>query len=316
MSKSKKTVIREAESPVATPTEATSKAMMMANIVNGMAKMTPLDLTYLHNAAMDLIGKEASSIPNDAAAKNLASVNSSDAIKEDINEIFPGEALSEDMKEKAATLFEAAVNARVIEKEGAIEQRYEDRLNEEVDKINDTLLGQVDQYLTYVAEQWMKQNKVAVDQSIRTTLAEDFISGLHRLVSEHYVTIPEDRVDVVEALSVKVQELEEKLNVQINENIEKSEKLKTYEKEEAIQEVSEGLAMTQIDKLKKLSEGVDFGADIETYKKKLRVIRENYFKSNSGKRKSEMIVESGSTGNVPSSGIDALAQYIANSVKN
>ncbi len=319
MSKGKtKKQIEEAVAPQATPTDASSKAMMMAQIVNGMAQMSPMDMTHFFTQAQALIGTEASSIPDGTAQKNLASVNSAGAVKEDLDNILAGEQLSEELKEKASTLFEAAINTRVALKEAEIEELYENRLNEEIDILTEEFTEKADQYLTYVAEQWLKENKTQVDTSIRTELAEEFIKGLFNLFNEHYVTIPEDKTDVVETMAEEIATLRQRLDDQINENIETKKKLEVYSRDEALKEVSEGLALTQAAELKKLTEGFD-SADLEGFKKKALILREQHFKSKPKNSTAQVITENAplkteEKSNNPS--MSRLVEFMRNSAKN
>jgi hypothetical protein len=313
-----KTINEQAQSPQAFPTEATSKAMLMANVLDVMGKMSRMDLTKWHDQAMAMIGHEADSIPSGTAAKNLASVGSSGAVNEELAEILAGENLSEDFRSKAAILFEAAVGAKVAVKTAEIEEMFESRLNEEIDQVSTGLQEKVDMYLSHVAKEFIKENKVQVRQTIRTELAEDFITGMYKLFTEHYVSIPEDRVDVVEALSTKVKELQEELNHQINENIEKAKQLEGFQKGEALEEVSEGLAMTQKDKLKKLSEGIAYSGNMDEYKNKLKVIRESFIKKPVGDAAglNDSVPEEKSDAPAPQTAIDRLVKHISKTVKN
>ena len=322
MSKGKTTkrVITEAEAPQAYPTEASSKAMMMANVVNGMAQMTPLDLSKFFTDWQAMIGHEADSIPNGAAAKNLASINSSQAVTEELNEILAGETLSEDIKAKTAVLFEAAVGTRVGVIRAEIEDEHDRILNEEIDEINETLTNQIDQYLTYVAEQWMKQNQAAVNSSIKSELAEDFIAGLYRLFSEHHVSIPENQIDVVESLTDEIANLREQLNIQIEENIQFSRARDVNLKEKVVAEITEGLAQTQISKIKKLAEGVDFGNDIEAFRNKVKILREAHFGSGKAVKPTKVLTEElvpeDKEPKAISPGLNKLRDYMENAVKN
>lgn len=208
----------------------------------------------------------------DMSAKNKASV----AMKEDIDAMFNGEELSEDFKAKATVVFEAAVNARIEEAKAELVEQYDQSFEQAKDEIQQEIAEKLDEYLDYIAEQWMEQNEVAVESSLRTEITEEFLTGFKTLCEEHNISLPEDKIDVVEELALRVEELEEKLNQTINENIELKKVTVEVEKEEIFQDVAEGLAQTQIEKLATLAEGVTFG-DAETYKKKLQIVKENYF---------------------------------------
>ena len=201
-------------------------------------------------------------------------------VKEDIDAMMGNEELSEEFKTKAATIFEAAVSAKVIEEVnnriGVFEENYKKELKEAKEEHQNAMSEKVDGYLNYVVEEWMKENELAVEKGIRSELVEDFMTGLKNLFTEHYIDIPEEKVDLVDDLFEKVEELEQKLDESINDNVEVKKQLAEYKKEETLREVSEGLADTEKEKLKTLSDGVDFEDD-EQYKEKIEVIKENYF---------------------------------------
>ena len=208
----------------------------------------------------------------------------------DVDSIFEDETISEDFKKKAATIFEARLyeKASIIEEE--LEEKYKSMLEEAITTIQEDLESKIDDYITYVAEQWMEENKLAVDTGLRAELAEDFIVGLKNLFSEHYVDIPEDKVDVVEELSEKVVELESKLSEAIDLNIQIKKDLIESKKQEVIRGICEGLTDTQVEKMKTLAESVNFVAEDE-YKEKLEVIKESYFTQSIKKADPEQLHE-------------------------
>lgn len=320
--KSKKQIDEQAVAPEATPTKASSKAWMMANVVDGMMKMAPADLEPHFQEWMDLIGKENQVIPDGTAEKNLASVKSTNAVvSEELKEILETETLSEETKERAAVLFEAAVSTKVAFIKAQLEEDNEKRLDEEIDKINETVLAQIDQYLTYVAEQWVKENKVQVKRTIKTELAESLIRGMYQVFKEHNVSIPDEQVDAVEALSEEIESLRKKLNDQINENITFSKELEQYKKDEVISKETEGLALTQVDKIKKLAEGIDFGNDLETFRKKVKILKESQVPTSKLKTTTTELVQEvieeeqkEDTNKKSVSDMKSLARYITNSV--
>ncbi len=252
-----------------------SRAGMMAQATTQMAVM---DKSMLAQVLAMMNSKEfAKNIPDDAAEKNRQSVEMKGAVKEDVEELFDGEQLSEEFKEKTAVLFEAAVTARVNQVKVELEEQFENKLQEEVEELTETLTQHMDQYLSYVAEQWVKENEIAIESSLRNELAESFISGLKDLFEQHYVQFPEDKVDIVEALTKKVETLENELNEQINTNIELVEAVQEYSKEQLIEEASKGLALSQAEKFKTLCESVEFDLDEEQFTKKINIIKEKYF---------------------------------------
>lgn len=263
-----------AQSIEAKPSDA-SKAGMMAQAMTSMAAM---DKSQLDQVLQMMNSKQfASTIPDGAADQNRASVAMKSAVKEDVAELFGSEELSETFKEKATVLFEAAVNARLIHEVEQLEEAYQQRLEEEVENIAESLSEQIDHYLSFATKEWMTENKVAVESSLKNELAEQFITGLRNLFAEHYVQFPEEQVDVVEALAEKVEELESQLNEQINKNIELDKLVEDHQKQEIFAQVAEGLALTQVDKFRTLAEGIDFDSDAEKYQSKLAIIKENYF---------------------------------------
>jgi hypothetical protein len=202
------------------------------------------------------------------------------AMKEDLDALFHGENLSENFMNKAATIFEAAVTARVNSLEEKIQEQYAEILEQVTEELKEELTTKVDDYLNYVVEEWVKENELAVESGLRSELTEDFIAGLRNLFVEHYIDIPEEKVDVVEEMTSKVVELEGKLNEQISSAVEMRKLIIEYAKREAFHDICEGLTSTQVEKMKSLSEGVEFST-VEDYTQSLLTLRENYFPTKS-----------------------------------
>jgi hypothetical protein len=198
------------------------------------------------------------------------------SMKEDLDALFNGENLSEDFMKKAATIFEAAVTARANKIEEKLQEQYAEILEEVTEQLKEEMTEKVDDYLNYVVEEWVKDNELAIESGLRSELTEDFIAGLRNLFTEHYIDIPEDKVDVIEEMTSQVVELETKLNEQISSAVEMKKQLNEYAKREAFYEICEGLTSTQIEKMKSLSEGVEF-TSLEDYAESLKTLRENYF---------------------------------------
>ena len=211
-------------------------------------------------------------------------------VKDDMDALVQGEDLSEEFKTKASTIFEAAVSAKVLSEVNQrieeLETSYKKEIAEAKEDHLSTVTEKVDGYLNYVVEEWMKENELAVEKGIRSELVEDFMTGLKNLFTEHYIDIPEEKVDLVDDLFEKVEELEQKLDESINTNVDVKKELAEYKREETLREVSEDLADTEKEKLGKLAEGIDF-EDKSQYTEKLEVIKENYFP----KQQSETITE-------------------------
>jgi hypothetical protein len=202
-------------------------------------------------------------------------------IEEDVSALLSGEDLSEEFKEKAKTVFEAALNARTEQIEEAVVKYYEQKLVEEVESIKEELTSRVDSYLEYVADEWIQENALAVESGLKTEMTESFLSGMKGLFEEHYVTIPEDRYDVLNSMVEKLDEMETKLNEQIEKNIALNKRLAESVTDVIFAEVSEGLALSQKDKLASLAENVEFDSE-EEYREKLVTLRESYFPKNAG----------------------------------
>ena len=207
-----------------------------------------------------------------ASAKKKAGKSMDEAV----NEIFSGEDLSEDFKERAAVLFETVVLEKVNVEVERLEEEFSSKLDEQAELATEDLTKKVDAYLDYVAEQWMEENTLAVESGIRSDIAESFISGLKELFSEHRIDVPEEEVDLVAEMAEKIEALEASLNEQIDTNIEVSKELDEAKKSDVFDTLSEGLAYTQAEKLRSLTEGLEY-VDLDDFKRKVEIIKENYF---------------------------------------
>ena len=213
-------------------------------------------------------------------------------IEEDVNALLGEEELSEDFKEKAKTIFEAAINSKVAEIKATLEEQYETALAEEVVEIKEALAERVDSYLEYVADEWMNENALAVEAGLKTEMTESFLTGMKGLFEEHYVSIPEDKYDVLESMVEKLDDMETKLNEQIEKNVVLNSRLSESVAEGILDQVSEGLAQTQKEKLASLSESVEFESETQ-YREKLETLKEAYFvsKKESSTAKTETLSE-------------------------
>ncbi len=229
-------------------------------------------------------------------------------IEEDVNALLGGEELSEEFKEKAKTIFEAAINAKVASIKEEIEAKYAAALDEQVAEAKEELAERVDSYLEYVSDEWFNENALAVEAGLKTEMTESFLGGMKSLFEEHYVTIPEDKYDVLESMVEKLDDMETKLNEQIEKNISLNKRLSESVADGILDEVSEGLAQTQKEKLAALSEGVEFESE-EEYREKLETLKESYFSSKvPTTAKSETLSEGVDTAPVTHSG--AMAHYL------
>ena len=197
-------------------------------------------------------------------------------IDEDVNALLGGEELSEEFKEKARVIFEAALTSKIKEVQESLEIQYAERLEEERESLKETLTERVDAYLEYVCEEWMTENELAIEHGLKTEMTESFLSGMKGLFEEHYVTIPEDKYDVLESMVEKLDDMETKLNEQIDKNIGLNKRLAESTADGVLNIVSEGLAETQKEKLASLAESVEFESE-EEYREKLETLKESYF---------------------------------------
>lgn len=298
-----------------------NKALQMSQAITLLQSMSGDEINNLLQTLQQNSQSAAASIPNDAAAKNAASIAMKGAISEEMNEIFGGEELTEEFKEKITTLFEAAVSAKVAVELTEMEEKFNTQLEEQSTQIAEELTDQVDKYLSYVAEEWVKENELAIEKSIRTQLAENFIIGLKELFDSHHINIPEDKVDVVEALTLKHDELVEQLNKVTVEKLELENALTEAVMEEVFNNTSSGLAMTEVAKFRTLAEGIEFNGDVDGYTKKLNIIKEKYFgkKTLTSKNSEKALVTElaeETSDDVTDSIVEKYAEAIAKAAKN
>ena len=218
------------------------------------------------------------------------------SVEDDLNALIQGEELSEEFREKAATIFEAAINSKVKGIQEELTASYEEKLVEEVASIKEELKDRVDSYLEYVADEWIAENQLAVESGLKEEMTESFISGMKSLFEEHYVTIPEEKYDVIESMVDKLDEMEGKLNEQIEKNIALNKRLAESVSDVVFAEVTDGLAQTQKDKLAGLVENVEFESET-AYREKLETLKESYFPTKVAQRNTaeNLTEEAGST---------------------
>ena len=212
-------------------------------------------------------------------------------IDDDVNALLGGEELTEEFKAKAKTIFEAAINSKVAEIRATIVEEHEARIAEEIAEEKEALQERVDSYLEYVSDEWMEENALAIEHGLKTELTESFLSGMRSLFEENYVTIPDDKYDVLESMVEKLDDMETKLNEQIEKNINLNSRLAESVADGILESVSGGLAATQKEKLASLAESVEFESE-ETYRDKLETLKESYFTSKtSSTSKTETLTE-------------------------
>ena len=242
-----------------------TKAGMISAMYGKLNSMKKVDLQASYGKVMG----EDLEVAGETVAETIDTTSELDALVE-------SEAtLSEEFKEKTAVIFEAAVKSKLSEEVDRLETQYKEELSEEVSSIKGDLVEKVDSYLNYVVESWMDENKVAVQNGLRTEIAETFMDKMKDLFTESYIDVPESKVDLVDELAEQVSELEEKLNAQTGDAIKLSEELEVLQRDAIIAEASRGLADTQVEKLKGLVEGIDF--DEDTFAQKVGIIIESHF---------------------------------------
>jgi hypothetical protein len=226
-------------------------------------------------------------------------------IEEDVNALLNGEDLSEEFQEKARTIFESALRSKVNQIRESLEVQYEERLIEEVKSIKEELEERLDAYLEYVSEEWVDENALAIETGLKEELTESFLGGLKQLFEEHYVSIPEEKYNVLEGMVEKLDDMETKLNEQIEKNIHLNKRLSESVADRIFNSISEGLATTQKEKLASLAESVEFESESE-YCEKLETLKESYFPSR--------VVSSTATVETLSEGVDVVPEYHSDSM--
>ena len=231
-------------------------------------------------------------------------------VQEDINALIAGEELSEEFQEKARTIFEAAINAKVAQIKEQLEAQNAEKFAEEVAAAKESLAERVDSYLEYLSDEWFEENALSVESGLKTEMTESFLSGMKSLFEEHYVTIPEEKYDVLESMVEKLDDMETKLNEQIEKNISLNSRLSESVADGILDEVSEGLASTQKEKLASLAESVEFESENQ-YRGKLETLKESYFnsKKESSTAKTETLSE-GVDNSDSASVSDSMAAYM------
>jgi hypothetical protein len=263
-----------------------TKNQMLKNIYDSVNGMLKGDLATKYEeilAATNLETVKEEKVKKDQV-RTKAAIKAEDIkidVKDDVEALVQGEeGLSEDFKQKASTIFEAAVQSKVIEQVNKKMEELETQLKSDQDSSSEEftkeLTEKVDGYLTYIVEEWMQENELAIERGIRTELVEDFMSGLRTLFTEHYIDIPEEKVDMVDDLFTKVEDLETSLDEEINRGVELQKELSQFKKDDVLRDATKDLADTETEKISKLAEGIEYENE-EQYIEKLNVLKESYF---------------------------------------
>ena len=259
-----------------------AKSLTKAQHLEAIGKMKKAEIEEMIAAHQSKV-EEAAKVESEEELKALETAKAeieekikSISVKEDVEALTEGEDLSEEFKEKAATVFEAAVKSKMRSEVERIVEAVNSEKETEMETFKDELTEKVDTYLNYVVETWSKENELAIERGLKGEIAEDFISGLKQLFEDHYIDVPDEKYDVLEAQSDKIAELEDKLNEEIQKNVDISQTNSGLVREQMIVEVSEDLADTEIEKFKSLTDDVDF-VDAESFRDKLNTLKESYF---------------------------------------
>tara|TARA_R100000426_G_scaffold54888_1_gene39445 strand:- start:108 stop:1283 length:1176 start_codon:yes stop_codon:yes gene_type:complete len=266
----------------------------------------------LHNKVEQAITEEPAEEEEVVAEDSVEEID----VSADVEALLQGEELSEEFQEKAKTIFEAAINSKVDAIQKELETIYSEKLAEEIESTKISLTERVDSYLEYVADEWLHENQLAVDQGLKAEMSESFMTGLKGLFEEHYVSVPEEKYDVLESMVNKLDEMESKLNEQIDKNIALNKRLSESTSDGILSEVSEGLAITQKEKLASLAESVEFESEAN-YREKLVTLRNSYFPNSAPSAQrdnSEFIAEGTSNDSTKVAGnvakyVDALQRF-------
>ena len=254
-----------------------TKKAMIELLVKGMNKLTKEQIRAAHKNILTTVESAKASKKEESARAVKVKEGIKVNVEDDVEALLNGEEdISEEFKKKTTTIFEAAVREKVETEVDRLEKEYEQSVAEEVNGIRDDLVEKIDSYLDYVVEEWLKDNEVAIESGIRSEVTEEFISGLKRLFEEHYIDIPEDKVDVLSDLTKENEDLKEQVNNEINKNIELKKEKDSVSASEIFNDVVDGLADTEIEKMKSLGEGIEF-EDEDSYREAISTLRENYF---------------------------------------
>ena len=258
----------------------------------------------------EIVAEEESSEEEEVVAEEQ--IEDSIDVEEDLTALLEGEELSEEFQNKARTIFEAAIKTKISEVKSELQEQYEKTIVEEVASVKAELAERVDAYLEYVSDEWMSENKLAVEAGLKTEMTESFLTGMKSLFEDHYVTIPEDKYDVLNSMVEKLDEMEGKLNEQINKNVALNKRLAESTSDVILADVSEGLAVTQKDKLATLAENVEFDGE-DNYREKLVTLRNSYFPANPGtpNNKSENLSEGAETGHQQPAVTGVMESYLS-----
>ena len=272
--------------------ESASKMSLIKSIYDKLDEMSKEEVAEILGALNEVddaeFDEEGNEIVSETKETKEVVAREEFSLEGDVQALIEGEELSDEFKEKAATIFEAAVFARVNDEISTridkLDEQYKTELQEAIENNRTVMIEKVDDFMNYVVKEWMQENELAVDKGIRSEIVEDFMVGLKNLFVEHYVDIPDEKVDLVDDLFAKVEDLEGSLNSEIQKNIDSSKELKEYKKMDSLYTVSEGMTEVDQEKMIKLAEGIEY-EDEESYAEKLQIIKDKYFRTDNPEEK-------------------------------
>ena len=304
--------------PVVKPTDSNPDAAKKVSKVSDQVNKDAKDVSLPKDNKPSGMKEEEVEVEGEEIAETAESTEMEIDLTDDVKALVSSDAdLSEEFKEKAATIFETAVKTRIQEQTKILEAQYEEKLSTEKETVKEAMVEKVDSYLNYVVEEWMKENELAVERGIRTEIAEDFITGLKGLFKEHYIEVPEEKYNVLDDLTNQVKDLESKLNEQIEKNVNLSKVVSESEKATLIADVSADLAETEKEKFAKMAENVEFDS-APKFKEKLETVKESYFPKTKIEEAASKDEVDSVAANIPvdAGTSDAMAAYTAAISKN
>ena len=307
--------------PVVKPTDTNPDAAKKVKKVKDQVSKDENDGSLPNDQKPSSVKEEEVEVEGDEEIVETAETESDETeidLSADVKALVSADAdLSEEFKDKAATIFETAVKTRIKEQTKILESQYEEKLSAETETVKEVMVEKVDSYLNYVVEEWMKENELAVERGIRTEIAEDFITGLKSLFKEHYIDVPEEKYNVLEDLTNQSKDLEAKLNEQIEKNVNLSKEVSEFHKKQAILEVTADLAETEKEKFVSMAENVEYDS-AEKFREKLETIKESYFPKNKIEEAASKDEVDSVAANEPAveASSDAMAAYTAAITKN
>ena len=295
-----------------------SKAALISQVMGKMNNMSKETLMKLSGEVNTYGKNKLPASKSQSTGRDPMPKLSPTGAAEAVGEIFDGDELSEDFRSKATTVFEATVNSKLVELHVHMQEEFSQKLEEDKEEFRKELTDRVDEYLDYVTEEWMKENEVAIENALKVEVAETFITGIKNLFTENYIAVPEEKVDLVAELERQKEELEGKLEEQVNKTIESKKAGDELQRYKLFSEACDGLTMTQIDKLSKLSEGIEYESNDE-YKSKIDLLKEHYFNGKTAKTEAEDLnsdpVEIDSEEPVRTGSMAAYSEAISRSIR-